>query len=313
MTSPTPVALRRTALAGALLLALSACSGGSDDVSEPDLSPEVSTSTSDGADGGSGAEGPEVRTDDSDDFADQRYVAMGDSYTSAPGVAPVDNASGLCARSTINYPSLVQGAYGGSELADVSCSGATTADLLAPQTLGDGTTVPAQIDAVTPDTDVVTMSTGGNDFGAFALLAGSCSAGSCPDLTLESAQEGLAGIETDLAAAIRAVQERAPEARVLVVGYPQVAPATEGCDALPVTPEEVGLVRLLNSELANAQRRAAEAAGVEFVDLFAATEGHALCSEEPWINDDSPAAAPYHPLPPEQRAAAAALVELLDA
>lgn len=264
--------------------------------------------------------GPDVPVDDSDDHADQLYVAMGDSYTAAPGVAPVDEASGLCGRSDVNYPHLVQGAFGGSQLVDVSCSGATTADLTASQTIRDQSFAP-QLDALTPDTDVVTVSTGGNDFGAFALLAGQCdptaaeAAPGCPTLDIDSAAAGLADIQTNLAATIGEIQARAPQARVLVVGYPQVVPPTaEGCDDLPVTGEQIGLARLLNQELANAQQRAAEAAGVEFVDAFAATEGHALCSDEPWINGANfDLAAPYHPLEAAQRAVALEIVELLQA
>ncbi|HEY1133417.1 MAG TPA: SGNH/GDSL hydrolase family protein [Nocardioides sp.] len=292
--SPLP---RRVAVALAaplaLGLALTACTGG-DHRSEPEPS------------------GPELRTDDSQDFAGQRYVAMGDSYTAAPGVEPVDGASGQCGRSEANYPRLVQGAFGGSELVDVSCSGATTNDLVAAQQLAGGS-VPAQIDAVTADTDVVTISTGGNDFGAFALLAGDCDGGGCANLDIATVQQGLAEVEENLAGVIGTVRQRAPEARVLVIGYPQVAPSGDGCDDVPFDSQAVGLVRLLNRELANTQERAAEAAGAEFVDLWAATEGHALCSDEPWINGgDSEGAAPYHPLAAEQRAAAVAIVRVLD-
>lgn len=301
----------------ALLLAAT-LAGCSDDGPTPGRADGGSSSSpsSDSAD----ADGPEVPVDDSDDFADQVYVAMGDSYTAAPGVEPADADSGACSRSDVNYPHLVQGAFGGSQLLDVSCSGATTADLTAPQTFR-GETFPPQIDAVTADTDIVTVSTGGNDFGAFAILAGQCdptaaeATADCPTLDLDAAAAGLAEITTNLAATIAEIQARAPEARVLVVGYPQVVPATtEGCDDLPVTGEQIGLARLLNQELANAQQRAAEAAGVEFVDTFPATEGHSLCSDDPWINGANfDGAAPYHPLESGQRAVAAAVVEVLQA
>lgn len=300
----------RRAAAAALtvvLVALAGCSGGG--------SGDGSGGSGDGADGGSALpSGPAVRTDDSDDHADQAYVAMGDSYTAAPGVEPADDGSGRCGRSEINYPRLVAGAFGGSSITDVSCSGATTADLLAPQDLGGGESVPAQIEAVTADTDVVTISTGGNDFGAFAALAGQCAGGACGDLTLESAQQGLAAVTTDLAEVVEQVRSRAPQARVLVVGYPQVAPSgSEGCDDLPLEAGELGLVRLLNQQLSAAQERAAEQSGAEFVDLWEATDGHALCDDEPWINGRGfDGAVPYHPLAAEQRAAANAVIEVLE-
>ncbi|MFW6772997.1 SGNH/GDSL hydrolase family protein [Nocardioides sp. CPCC 205120] len=291
----------------ALVLALAACS---DDGSGGDAGDERGSASAEET-----PAGPAVRTDDSDDHADQVYVAMGDSYTAAPGVDPAQGDSGVCGRSQVNYPSLVAGAFGGSTLVDVSCSGATTGDLLASQQLA-GQTIPPQADAVTAETDVVTISTGGNDFGAFGVLAGQCEqpGTTCPTLDLATAQEGLARVTSDLVAAIDVVRERAPQARVLVVGYPQVVPpGTEGCEDLPVDGDVLGLARLLNQELANAQQRAAEQAGVDYVDVFAATEGHALCSDDPWINGgDFVDAAPYHPLPAGQRAVAAEVVAALD-
>lgn len=295
------------AVLASLVLTLGACSGQSDDTGGRggDAGGRESSAEAD--------PGPDVRVDDSDDFADQTYVAMGDSYTSAPGVEPVDAASGGCDRSEVNYPSLVSGAYGGSTLLDVSCSGATTADVLAPQVLGDGTTVPPQIDAVTAETDLVTLSTGGNDFGVFAILAGVCTDGGCPDLDIATVQEGLAQVTTDLTATIQAIRAKAPDARVLVVGYPQVAPEGDGCDDAPLEGNEVTLARLLNQQLVEAQRSGAEAADAEFVDLWDVTQGHALCADDPWINGLSgEGAAPYHPFAAEQRAAAAEVVAAID-
>ena len=51
------------------------------------------------------------------------YVAMGDSYTSAPGVGETVDAG--CFRSSSNYPSLVAADLG-LALTDVSCGGATS-------------------------------------------------------------------------------------------------------------------------------------------------------------------------------------------
>lgn len=304
--------LRRVSASAACVLALTAFTACSDDGGERDGDAgEPSSDASEDADDPGGV--PSVRVDDSDDFADQTYVALGDSYTAAPGVDPVEEASGACERSEVNYPKLVAGAYGGSTLIDVSCSGATIADLLDGQSLSGGEATEPQVDSITAETDVVTISIGGNDIGALALLGGGCGVDGCENLDIPAIQAGLQQISTDLADLIEQVGARAPEARVLVIGYPQIAPEGEGCDAVPLEDDELTLAALLNSELVNAQRTGAENAGAEFVDLTEATSGHALCSDDPWINDgDFDGAAPFHPFEAEQRAAAAEIIDTLD-
>lgn len=303
------------ALACAVAMSVLAACGGDDSGDGTSDDGTSASASGDEASEGTGNSGdlPTVRVDDSDDFADQTYVALGDSYTAAPGVDPVEEASGGCERSEVNYPKLVAAAYGGSTLIDVSCSGATTADLSAGQTLADGTSTEPQLDAVRADADIVSIGIGGNDIGALGLLGEGCGVDGCENLDVAGIQAGLAQVSLDLAALIAAINERAPEARVLVIGYPQIAPEGEGCEALPLEGDELTLANLLNSELVNAQRRGAEDAGAEFVDLIPVTSGHALCSDDPWINDgDFDGAAPFHPFETEQRAAAAAIVDVLD-
>ena len=96
------------------------------------------------------------------------YVALGDSYTAAPGVPTTEQESG-CLRSSGNYPSLVAAALG-RELVDVSCSGASTPSLVEGQRVGDGTAAP-QLDALTPDTSLVTLGVGGNDLDLSRAIA----------------------------------------------------------------------------------------------------------------------------------------------
>src|SRR5690606_3391824 len=78
----------------------------------------------------------------------QRYVALGDSFTSAPFVPESSTAQG-CFRSTGNYPALVGKELPGAEVVDVSCSGADTTHLKGPQTTALGGQVPPQFEALT--------------------------------------------------------------------------------------------------------------------------------------------------------------------
>jgi lysophospholipase L1-like esterase len=92
-----------------------------------------------------------------------RYVALGDSYTSGPLIPTQVDLN--CVRSNRNYPSLARAAIGSSAFADVSCGGATTDDILNPGSGTLGVAVPAQINAVTSSTALVTVGIGGNDIG----------------------------------------------------------------------------------------------------------------------------------------------------
>src|SRR5947209_18573953 len=102
--------------------------------------------------------------------APARYVAMGSSFAAGPGIGkPADETPDGCRRSADNYAHQLARRRG-LALTDVSCGGATTASILGPW---NGH--PAQIEAVTPETRLVTVTIGGNDVGLIAGLgAGAC-------------------------------------------------------------------------------------------------------------------------------------------
>src|SRR5690606_29260838 len=82
------------------------------------------------------------------------YVALGDSYASAAGVAPfVVGAPPSCSRSTLNFAHDIAALTQASSFTDVTCSGAKTADFYTAQAPG----VAPQLDAVTKQTRFVTM------------------------------------------------------------------------------------------------------------------------------------------------------------
>src|SRR5689334_19343504 len=61
-----------------------------------------------------------------------RYVAMGDSYSAASGVLPVDASQLDCLRSLRNYPHVIAERTG-ARLTDVTCGAAETGDFTEPQ------------------------------------------------------------------------------------------------------------------------------------------------------------------------------------
>ncbi|MDH2413165.1 SGNH/GDSL hydrolase family protein [Nocardioides sp. CER19] len=238
-----------------------------------------------------------------------RYVAIGDSYTAAPGV-PGEQSDDGCLRSSGNYPHLLAAALPVARLVDVSCSGADTSDVRHPQL----DRIAPQLDAVTRDTDLVTIGLGGNDEDLFHNLLVSCLARQSNERAACSSfgsgvPSVLDGIERNLVAVVRAVRTKAPAARVLLIGYPQVAPAGGRCAQRPLANVGDPQGRQVNRGLTEAVRRAATATRATYVDVWTASAGHDLCAADPWINDLSgPGAAPFHPFAAEQ-AAVARLVE----
>jgi lysophospholipase L1-like esterase len=213
-----------------------------------------------------------------------RYVAMGDSFSAASGVLPIDPLSPpQCLRSSRNYPHVIAERIG-AELTDVTCGGAATPDYTTSQYPG----VAPQLDALGRGTDLVTMTIGGNDGGVFvdAILAcgraGLSTLGRGNPCEEENRNRFVRIVRQDTAPALvrtlRAVVRRAPNAEVAILGYPWLLPPREGCyPQMPVARGDVPYLRDLQSELNTAVRKAAAASGATYVAVPRASEGHDAC------------------------------------
>lgn len=253
------------------------------------------------------------------------YVAIGDSYTAAPLTGPTA-AGDACLRTTNNYPHQVARTLH-LELTDASCSGAATKNVRLAQRPGGHHPVPPQSAALTGATKLVTISLGGNDFNTYngflyrCITAGELDPNGAPctdALTAAGAEDTIEArtrqIEQNLVDVVRDVKARSPKARVVVVGYPHFFPAAGPCSQLPIATGDFPLAYQVNLLLVRAQRRAATATKVDYIDTFTATKGHDMCSDEPWVAGIRPArpdAAPFHPYPEEQRTVANLVVDLL--
>lgn len=224
-----------------------------------------------------------------------RYVALGDSEASAPGVPKQTDL--LCGRSDHDYPALVAARLSPAAFADRTCSGATTADLAR-----------HQFPALRADTGLVTLTIGANDIG-FAGIVAKCSAlglidgAGAPCRTGYGAelQRRVARTGPKIADALREIHRRSPHARVLLVGYLNLIPDDHrGC-----RPRELfgngdlgyldGVENALNATLA----RAARSGHAVFVDEHAVSAGHDICRARGvrWTEALLPTrpAAPFHP------------------
>ena len=81
-----------------------------------------------------------------------------------------------------------------------------------------------------------------------------------------------------LVKALRAVRAKAPTAKVAILGYPWIMPATGGCfGKMPVAKGDVPYVRGIQWTLNDAVRRAAVATGATYVNLNVVSNGHDAC------------------------------------
>ena len=250
-------------------------------------------------------------------------VALGDSYT-AGALLPSDLAARPlgCLRSTRAYPVRVAAALGAS-LTDVACSSAGVADMTSAQRTDLGTN-PPQLDALAPDDSVVMLTLSGDDIGFENVL------NECMELSFTHPWGSpcrahyTSGGTDQLAALVKAeaprmtavlsdIAARAPLARIVVVGYPDLFPLSGGCwPAVPITDGDIGYLRGIELQLNAMLAADAKAAGATFVNTYTPTIGHDFCQPET-IRDvegllPGSLALPFHPNARGQAAIATAVL-----
>lgn len=214
------------------------------------------------------------------------YAALGDSYSSGVG-AP--GQTGTCSRSPNAYAPLWADEHDPASFTFVACAGATTADLREDQLSALGT-----------GTDLVSLTIGGNDIG-FADVIVTCKFGT-DAACITAVDEALVTLEEvtadDLAETFAEVTDAAPNAEVVVLGYPllfDTSSSSCGIGGISLTKR-----KKLNegaTELNAVIRAEAQAAGVTWSDVTDEFAGHGICGASPWLNGLTviPVTDSYHP------------------
>lgn len=218
-----------------------------------------------------------------------RYVAMGSSFAAGPGLRPrAPRSPRKAGRSSINYAHIVAARLGLS-LVDVTFSGATTAEMLRPGT----PKFPGQIDAVTSETKLVTITSGGNDAG---YLPGLVSA-SLPRLahvarsvrrriaetqSRADLDERFGRLETDLGGLVDEIHRRAPDATVVLVDYLTVLPANTTIPTFPLPPAVAEWGRDVAGRLSAVTRRVADTHRCLYISASTTSASHDAWSGIPW-------------------------------
>ncbi|WP_158647821.1 SGNH/GDSL hydrolase family protein [Nocardioides houyundeii] len=216
----------------------------------------------------------------------ERYVALGDSFASGPGIAP-QRPEG-CTRSERNFSTLFAQALDVDAFTDASCGGATTKELFAAQGAGSAAN-PRQLDALSADTTLVTFGTiGGNDIG-LVQLAASCFTTNCVPTSGDPYAAKFDALKTQLTKGVAEAMTKAPDAQILVVGYGTYLPPAGCVDVFggALTLEEFGYVQSQIDRMSDTLEAVAVEQGVDFVDMrdIPGSVDHTACAapERQWI------------------------------
>jgi lysophospholipase L1-like esterase len=215
------------------------------------------------------------------------YVALGDSYSSGVGTRTYISDGTSCQRSVYAYPYLVAQAHGYA-LNFQACSGATTS-----------TVTSNQLGALSSTTRYVTISVGGNDAGFSSVITECALPGWASDCAGKVATANsfitntLPGRLNTLYASIRS---KAPNAKVVVVGYPRLFNG-EDCNAATFFSPDDETRLNATADLMNSKISAAAAAkGFTFANPTSRFIGHAVCGSPEWLNGlSNPTSESYHP------------------
>ncbi|WP_435590943.1 SGNH/GDSL hydrolase family protein [Nocardia sp. bgisy118] len=236
--------------------------------------------------------------------AGKALVVLGDSFT-ANGFR-WDAKSEECLRGPSSWPiqlSGLMGVAGTEDFLDVSCSGASI-DTGPGYTLSHEAIEADKVGAFGPETRLIALQFGLNDeWGASettmwtSLLP--CVFNHTDGCGLEAAEQGRitdyrgvsgARFAERMRAVIEYLRYFASNARIVLVGYPELFPAGQDTACVNVLgigqyvqPRGRAVVEYLD-RLDAAQREAAGLLGIEFFDTRALTAGHGLCSPDPWVN-----------------------------
>ena len=209
-------------------------------------------------------------------------VHMGDSYASGTG-ADIDKflppggsnpqaydpatrtASNRCYRTNNAYGPLASRELGQS-YRHVACSGATIPDIL------DGMYgEPSQLEALSASTQYVTLSAGGNDAGFVDVLQCIVLEANCNSshAKFQQSYSMVAGyLPTRYDNLLNRVRQQAPNAQVILVGYPLILPEYSWQE-MYMNAAEKAAAKQLRDGINGAMRDAAVRHGMTYVDPFA--------------------------------------------
>ncbi|MFH8499226.1 SGNH/GDSL hydrolase family protein [Streptomyces coeruleorubidus] len=219
------------------------------------------------------------------------YTALGDSYSSGVGAGSYISSSGDCKRSTKAYPYLWAAAHSPSTFDFTACSGARTGDVLS-----------GQLGPLSSATGLVSISVGGNDAG-FADVMTTCVTQS-DSACISRINTARAYVDSTLPGKLdsvySAIRSKAPNAHVVVLGYPRFYKLGTTCLGLSEAKRKA--INDASDHLNTAIAKRAANHGFTFGDVRGTFTGHEICSGDSWLHSVNwlNIGESYHPKAPGQ-------------
>jgi lysophospholipase L1-like esterase len=209
-----------------------------------------------------------------------KIASLGSSFAAGPDIPPQIEPIDA-GRSGQNYPHLLA-KHLNADLTDLTVSGATLLNITVhPQSTPFSETFPPQISGLPEDTNIITLTAGGNDLGYIGgMISDACGERfQITPLSPSQLAERFGGVLDE-------IHKRAPRARVYLVEYLAVlGPDTKADVDIPLNQERIEHYRQVASVLQHAYAAVEEGRSdwCERVPIHELSQGHALGSKEPWV------------------------------
>jgi len=215
------------------------------------------------------------------------YAALGDSYSAGVGAGSYTSESGSCKRSTNAYPYLWKNAHAPSAFAFAACSGARTGDV-----------INNQLGVLDSSTTLVSITIGGNDAG-FASTMQTCVLGSessCLSAVAAAKNYATTTLPGQLDQVYSAIHTKAPNAHVVVLGYPHLYKVPGSC-IFGISDTKRTAINSAADVLDDVIAKRVANAGFTYEDVRGIFSGHEICaSGTRWLNSTTlPVDESYHP------------------
>ena len=197
-----------------------------------------------------------------------RYVALGDSYSAGTGAGPYTAAGQPCERSKNAFPQFWASRHHPASFVSVACSDATTA-----------TVRTSQLSAVNGRTTLVSITVGGNDVG-FSHVMETCVLewdSACLDAVSTAEKSITTRLPGHLDRLLRAIRGRAPRARIVLLGYPDLYDLSRSAGCLGIGTTRRTALNQGADALDRALAAAAARSGDVFADVRTEFAGHQIC------------------------------------
>jgi lysophospholipase L1-like esterase len=214
------------------------------------------------------------------------YVGMGDSYASGLGAGNL--SGGSCDRSSGAADQLWANTHSPASFAFVACAGATTADI-----------INSQVSALSSSTTLVSVTIGGNDVG-FSDVMATCvlsSTSSCVSAVSNAENEAQTQLPAELDNAYNAIRSHAPNAKVVVVGYPEFYDLAKSSSCIGLSTQDRTALNGGADVLDSVIQAAAARHGFTWSDVRSAFAGHEICDSSSWLHSTNflDISESYHP------------------